>query len=182
MRFTVSPLSSLVAVLLTVAGNAVHAADCPAWLDQDMPRLRSSETINLCDRYAGQPMLLVNTASHCGYTPQFKGLEALNKTYREKGLIVVGFPSDAFRQEADDEAETAEVCFVNYGVTFDMTGVIDVKGARAHPIFAELARQTAAPAWNFNKYLVDRDGHVQHFGSNVTPESEELRKAIEQAL
>jgi len=95
----------------------------------------------------------------------------------------VGFPSDDFRQEADDEAETAEVCFVNYGVTFTMLAPTAVKGPAANPVFAELGRRTSEPAWNFNKYLVSADGgSVEHFGSRVAPGSDELAAAIEKTL
>jgi glutathione peroxidase len=164
-----------------LAGSA--RAACPAFLDHDFQKLHSSETVNICKAYAGKPLLIVNTASHCGYTPQFKGLEALNEKYRKRGLILVGFPSDDFNQEAKDEAETAQVCYVNYGVTFTMLSPLPVKGAAANPVFKELNRQSHEPTWNFNKYLVKPDGTVtQYFDSEVTPESPELTKAIERLL
>jgi glutathione peroxidase len=161
-----------------VAGPA-QAGDCPAWLDQDFRKLRSAETVNLCTAHAGKPLLIVNTASYCGYTPQFKGLEALHQKYREQGLVVVGFPSDDFNQEAADQADTAEVCYVNYGVKFTMLEPTAVKGPQANPVFKELARQSRAPGWNFNKYLVAPDGQVvQYFGSSVDPGSREMNEAI----
>lgn len=172
--------------LLAVAAlsiSATAAADCPAILDHDMQKLRSSETVNLCAAYAGKPVLVINTASHCGFTPQFKGLEALYQDYREQGLAVAGFPSDSFNQEADDAEETATVCYVNYGVTFDMYSEIPVKGSAAHPLFAQLADAQGAPRWNFTKYLIDRDGNVvAKWGSRTAPEDKEMRAAIEQAL
>lgn len=173
----------LFTALIGLAASAQALAECPQILNQQMKVLGKPETVNLCDRYAGKPVLVINTASHCGFTKQFKGLEALYQQYRERGLAVAGFPSDDFRQEADDEQETAKVCFVNYGVTFDMYATIPVRGSDANPLFRELAAQTEAPSWNFNKYLIDKDGKVvAHFGSMTTPEDEELKAAIEKVL
>ena len=158
---------------------AAVTKSCPAFLDRDFRKLRSSGTVNLCRDFAGKPLLLVNTASRCGYTPQFKGLQALYERYKNKGLMVVGFPSDDFRQEAKDEAETAEVCYVNYGVTFVMLSPTAVTGPNANPVFTELARQQRAPDWNFNKYLISSDGKVSaYFDSSITPESLQLNQAI----
>jgi glutathione peroxidase len=125
-----------------------------------MRKLRSRETFDLCQRYGGQPLLVVNTASHCGYTKQFKGLEALYQQYKDRGLAVAGSPSDDFNQEAGSEDATASVCYVNYGVTFDMYSPIHVQGERAHPLFQAIASQTEAPGWNFYKSVIDRDGRV----------------------
>jgi len=128
-------------------------------------------------------MLIVNTASHCGFTPQFKGLEAVHAKYKDRGLVVVGFSSDDFNQEAKDEAEAADTCFLNYGVTFTMIAPQHVKGPDANPVFKELARQSKAPAWNFNKYLVQADGKVsQYFDSKVAPDSQQFSDAIEKIL
>ena len=158
-------------------------ADCPAHLNIEVRKLRSDETINLCEAFSGKPMLVVNTASHCGFTPQFKGLEALHKKYTDKGLVVLGFPSDDFGQEADDEEKTAQVCYLDYGVTFTMFSPIVVKGSTAHPLFKELAKQSKAPTWNFNKYVLDRNGNVvEHFSNFTAPESEELKAVIESVL
>jgi glutathione peroxidase len=182
-----SPTSIHRALLLTtallLAGTASASAPCPAFLDHDFRKLHSSDSINLCSAYAGKPLLIVNTASHCGYTPQFKGLEALHRKYRERGLVVVGFPSDDFNQEAKDQAETADVCYINYGVTFTMLAPSSVKGKGANPVFQELDRRSGEPTWNFNKYLVGADGKVvQHFDSRVRPDSPELQQAIEKLL
>ena len=183
-------LATAVAVLLSGAAVAAPAATapaaapstaktCPAFLNQEFRKLRSSGTVNLCRDFAGKPLLIVNTASHCGYTPQFKGLQALHERYRDKGLVVVGFPSDDFQQEAKDEAETAEVCFLNYGVTFTMLSPTVVTGRNANPVFAELARQQRQPGWNFNKYLVTPEGKVTaYFDSSTTPDSAQLNQAI----
>jgi glutathione peroxidase len=175
-------LRSLILFLLLTGGTAVYAG-CPDYFDHSMRKLHSKEQVNLCEVQAGKPMLVVNTASHCGYTSQFKGLEALYQQYRDRGLTVVGFASDDFRQEAKDEAKAAEVCYVNYGVTFTMIAPSHVKGPEANPVFRELANQTQAPSWNFNKYLVDGSGKViQHFGSNTRPDSKVLQAAIESVL
>jgi glutathione peroxidase len=168
---------------LLVAVPATRAADCPAFLDHDFKKLHSSQSVNLCNEFAGRPLLIVNTASHCGYTPQFKGLEALHKKYQARGLMVVGFPSDDFNQEARSEAKTADICFVNYGVTFTMLAPSSVTGAKDNPVFRELNRRAGEPSWNFNKYLVSADGKsVQRFDSDVTPDSPELSRAVEKLL
>jgi glutathione peroxidase len=166
-----------------VAAQAPVAQQCPSYLDHDFRKLHSSQSVNLCRTFAGRPLLIVNTASHCGFTPQFKGLEAVHTKYKDRGLVVVGFSSDDFNQEAKDEAEAADTCFLNYGVTFVMLAPQHVKGPEANPVFAELARQTQAPSWNFNKYLVQRDGKVaQYFDSRVTPESQQFGEAVEKLL
>ncbi len=175
-------LAALAAVL-ALGAQPAGAAQCPAFLDHEFKRLHSSKTVNLCEETAGKPLLVVNTASHCGYTGQFEGLEALHRKYRDRGLVVVGFPSNDFRQEAGDEAKTAEVCFVNYGVTFTMLAPSPVKGPAANPVFRELVRQAGEPTWNFNKYLVAADGRViERFKSSVAPGSPELEQAIEKLL
>jgi glutathione peroxidase len=183
---TIAPISIPAALVLCTGllfGSEVTAGQCPAFLNQDFKKLRSEQSINLCEAYAGKPLLIVNTASHCGYTPQFKGLEALHQKYRARGLMVVGFPSDDFNQEAKQEAETAQICYINYGVTFTMLSPSAVTGGNANPVFKELARKSSAPNWNFNKYLVSADGKVvRHFDSNVKPGSAQLNDAIEQLL
>jgi glutathione peroxidase len=163
--------------------NPLAWAECPSYLDQTLRKLHSQDSINLCESFAGKPMLIVNTASHCGFTSQFKGLEDLHQEYKEQGLVVVGFSSNDFNQEAKDEAKAAKICFVNNGVSFTMLAPSHVRGEAANPVFRQLSEQTQAPGWNFNKYLVDRNGKVvEHFESRVTPESEQLRDAIEKLL
>lgn len=171
-------------ITAALAGSTqMAAAGGDALLGHELRRLHSPETVKL-DRYAGQPLLIVNTASHCGFTRQFEGLEAVHKEYADKGLKVLGFSSDDFNQEAKDEAKAAEVCFVNFGVTFDMFATIPVRGEGAHPLFRELARQSGqSPQWNFHKYVVDRDGRVvATFPSRVEPGDPALRAAIEGVL
>lgn len=183
-RLLAPVLLALALLPMTPSATADDKVDTAALYDHDLRRLHSSESINLRSAYAGKPLLVVNTASHCGYTGQFKGLEALHKRYKDAGLKVVGFPSNDFRQESDDEAKTAEVCFINYGVSFDMFVPISVKGAGAHPVFREIARQSSvAPRWNFHKYVIDREGHVvANFPSSVEPDDPALVAAIEKIL
>ena len=184
MSSTRSTFRLFLAAVLAIGAVHVSAesAGCPDYLNTEMRRLHSQETANLCDFYrAGKPMVIVNTASHCGFTKQFGGLEKLHQKYKDQGLVVLGFPSNSFNQEEKSEEGTARVCYKNYGVTFPMFEHVDVKGKEAHPLFAYLAKQTEAPSWNFNKYLID-DGNVQHFGSRVAPEGSELEEAIGEAL
>lgn len=165
---------------LLMAASAVQA--CPDFLDTTLPRLHSSERVNLCElTREAKAVLIVNTASHCGYTRQFKGLEALHQAYKDQGLVVLGFPSASFNQEADDEAETAAVCYKNYGVTFPMFSERSVTGQDADPIFAALADRSAPPAWNFNKYLLVGN-RVTHFDSRVEPMGSPLERAVQQTL
>ena len=188
-------LASLTVAISAIAAFSMQApalAETPRAQESDAPqalfhhqlrRLHSGETVDLAKQFDGQPVLIVNTASHCGFTGQFKGLEALHQAYKDKGLKVAGFSSDDFQQEADSEAKAAEVCFVNFGVSFDMFAPIHVRGPEAHPLFRELARQSEAPRWNFHKYVIDRNGKVvAAFPSRVAPDAEELRKAIEKVL
>lgn len=171
------------ALLLMGTLASTVQASCPDYLDHSMRRLHSQESVNLCEVTAGKPVLIVNTASHCGFTPQFKGLEALHQNYKDRGLVVVGFASDSFKQEADTEAKAADVCFVNYGVSFTMLAPTPVKGEAANPVFQALGATAGAPKWNFNKYLVDSDGVViEHFDSGVSPDSAALTDAIEKVL
>lgn len=163
--------------------SGVGFAACPDWLDVEFPRLRSHEQVDLCALKGDRVLLIVNTASQCGFTPQFEGLEALYQRYRERGFEIVGFPSDSFRQEFDDEAETAKICYVNYGVTFTMLAPSPVRGDDANPVFAHLAEVLGPPRWNFYKYLIGRDGTpLASFPPTVKPLDEELVRAIEEAL
>jgi glutathione peroxidase len=171
------------AVLIAQQGIASEKS-CPSWMNETKRMLRSDKSKNLCEAYAGKPLLIVNTASHCGFTPQFTGLEALYQRYKDQGLVVIGFPSDDFNQEDKEEAQTAEVCYANYGVTFDMYAPISVKGDNADPLFKGLAKEGGGyPKWNFYKYLVDKNGVVvKRFSSMDKPDGDDMREAIEQVL
>lgn len=163
--------------------NSTSATPCLAFMQHNEKKLHAKEMLNLCELTAGKPMLIVNTASHCGFTPQFTALEALHKAYKDKGLVVIGFPSNDFFQEEDEEKDTADICFVNYGVTFTMLSPVHVFGSNAHPIFKKLADKTTAPKWNFYKYLVSADGKtIKHFNSRVTPDSADFVSAVKAIL
>jgi glutathione peroxidase len=172
-----------VPALLVAFTGLVHAAECPELLEGSLPKLRSKETIDLCQRFAGKPLVVVNTASFCGFAPQFKSLEALNQRYKGQGLEVIGVPSNDFKQESKDGEETAKVCYVNYGVTFTMTEPQKVRGDDATHLFEVLAAQSDAPKWNFYKYVIDRKGKViANFSSLTTPDDPEFIAAVEKAL
>jgi glutathione peroxidase len=141
----------------------------------------------LLKKYEGKVLLIVNVASECGYTPQYKDLEALYKKYKSKGFVVLGFPSNNFgKQESGTDAEIRAFCERNYGVTFDMFSKISVKGTDQHPLYKMITSDKNVAGdvkWNFQKYLVDRKGNLkQKFMSDVEPMSKELVAAIEDAL
>ena len=171
-------------VIALIAGLGLSSGTlaCPEFLDTEMRKLSSKETINFCESYAGKPMLIVNTASNCGYTPQFTGLEQLHQDYKDQGLVVVGFSSDDFfGQEEDDEADAAAVCFDKYEVTFPVIATSSVKKRNANPVFKGLGEAKGYPSWNFNKYVISADGEVvAKFGSSVGPDSDELRNLIDE--
>lgn len=174
---------ALAAICAPAFADSQSAGAGAPFFGHELRRLHSDEVVNLSERFGGQPVLVVNTASHCGFTRQFRELESVHQKYKDRGLKVAGFPSDDFRQEAGDEAKTAEVCFENFGVTFDMFAPIQVTGERANPLFREIARQSAAPDWNFHKYVIDRNGRVvAAFPSRVKPDAPEVLKAIEKVL
>lgn len=176
-------LLSLLLLLWLNAAHANAANECAPWQKVTVNQLHSSKQLDFCQLMAQRPVLIVNTASHCGFTGQFKGLEALYQRYKDRGLLVVGVPSNSFYQEAKDAATTAEVCYKNYGVSFVMTESLSVKGDDSHPLFRHLAAQTTAPNWNFNKYLVAPNGEVlAHFPSRIDPGDPEFVRAIETLL
>jgi glutathione peroxidase len=163
---------------------APTAAECPALLKHTMTRLQDEAPQPLC-QYAGKVLLVVNTASQCGYTPQYKGLEALHARYAARGLVVMGFPSNDFGgQEPGDAKKIGETCFNFYGVRFPMFGKVTVKGPDAHPFYAQLVRAAGqGPGWNFHKYLVDRQGRVvASFKSDVEPEDKRVTGEVDKLL
>ena len=162
---------------------AAAPASCPALLNQNFKRLQDEAPQNLC-QYAGKVVLVVNTASYCGYTKQYEGLEKLYAKYGSRGLVVLGFPSNDFKQEAESAKEIADLCYNTYGVKFPMFAKTVVSGPNANPLHASLAKQTGKePKWNFTKYLIGRDGKViEYFPSKVAPEDAQLVSKIEAAL
>jgi len=188
-------MKTLIACLLAtlfLAAAPAHAqaapadgANCPTLLQHSFPRLQDEKPQALC-QYAGKVLLVVNTASYCGFTPQYEGLEALYAKYGPQGLVVLGFPTNDFgQQEPKDGKDIADFCFNTYGVKFPMFSKSVVKGPQANnALFADLVKATGkAPAWNFNKYLVDRQGKtVTYYDSKITPSSMTLVSAVEKAL
>jgi glutathione peroxidase len=171
-------------VLLGLSLGSAQAETCPDLLNFSAQKLRSKESVDFCKAYQGKVILVVNTASQCGFTPQFKGLEALYQKYKDRNFVILGFPSDDFHQEFSDEAKTAEVCHQNYGVTFPVFKSSPVRGDNANYLFKKLAeRSGTTPKWNFYKYLIDANGKVvESYASMTTPEDEGLRQKIEALL
>ena len=177
-------MSGVLGCLLAVNVLAAPQAMCKSVLDYSFPELLTGKPQSLCE-YTGKVVLVVNTASQCGYTPQYEGLEALFKRYRARGLVVVGFPSNDFGgQEPGSNKEVAQFCQMNYGVSFPMFEKSAVSGPQANAFYAALAqRGGGAPHWNFHKYLIDRAGNrVVGFDSNVTPAAARLAREIERLL
>ena len=156
---------------------------CPTLLNHTFERLQDEKPQSLC-QYAGKVVLVVNTASFCGFTSQYKGLEALNTQYKDKGLVVLGFPSNDFAQEKASNKEIADFCESTFGVKFPMFTKTQVTGDGAAPLFKQLTVQTGQkPRWNFHKYLIGRDGKViDQYNSMIDPGSKTLVSAIDKAL
>jgi glutathione peroxidase len=173
-------------IVIMLALLALPAAACESeLLDQDFRPLASKDEVNLCDAYEGNVLLVVNTASKCGNTPQYDGLEALYEKYGDQGLVVLGFPSNDFLgQEPGTEEEIKEFCRLTYGVQFPMFEKTSVREGDAHPFYVELAAQAGTyPTWNFHKYLIDRQGEVvREFSPRTQPDDPELVAALQQAL
>ena len=176
-------LSLMGLITLGVVPNA-SAGECPALLNQSFPGLVDGKSQSLC-QYQGKVILVVNTASFCGYTSQYDGLEKLYTRLKGNGLVVLGFPSNDFgEQEPGSSKEIADFCRLTYGVEFPMLGKTVVKGKDANPFYRKLAEITGStPGWNFHKYLINRDAtKVLAFGSATTPEDKELLKKIDEFL
>jgi glutathione peroxidase len=179
MKRTVT--AALCAGTLLLLSEAAMA--CPSVLNHKFNNL-DGKPVNLCD-YAGKVVLAVNTASYCGNTPQYKGLEALYSKYKDQGLVVIGFPANDFgSQEPGTAKEIKDFCELTYGVKFPMIEKTSVVPGKANPVFAELTRMTGdAPEWNFHKYLLSRDGkRAVSFSARTKPESAEVVKQIEALL
>ncbi len=172
------------AMMVALIGWSAAEA-CPEALNFNKRVLAGEERVKLCERYAGKVVLIVNTASKCAYTPQYDGLEALYREYRDRGLVVLGFPSNDFgAQEPGSEKKVQEFCRLTYAVDFPMFEKTRARRGAAGPLYETLGRLTGEyPKWNFHKYLIDREGEVAgSFPSRVKPRSEELVNAIEALL
>ncbi len=173
--------------LLTVSAAPSVAADpesCPTLLKHTFARLQDEAPQSLC-QHAGKVVLVVNTASYCGFTGQFDGLEKMYAKYQEQGLVVVGFPSNDFgSQDPGSNKEIADFCRLTYGVKFPMFAKSEVVGGGTNPLYRQLAAATGEkPKWNFHKYLIDRSGKkVSSFPSTTAPDSRSFVAAVEKAL
>ena len=157
---------------------------CPTILHQRFNRLQDEVPQDLC-QYAGKVVLVVNTASYCGFTNQYEGLEALHARYQARGLVVLGFPSNDFgKQEPGSSKQSADFCYNTYGVKFPMFSKSVVSGPDQNPLHAALAKATGkSPQWNFHKYLIDRSGKVvANYPGEVGPDTAELIAALEKTL
>jgi glutathione peroxidase len=172
-----------VAISMTTPSAWAAQAGCPAVLNHTHLRLQDEKPQDLC-QYAGRVVLVVNTASYCGFTPQYKGLEALYSKYKSQGLVIIGFPSNDFSQEPDSNQKIADFCENTYGVKFPMMSKTSVRGSQAAPIFQQLAQKTeTAPKWNFYKYLISRDGRdIKAFSSMTNPSDRDFVAQVERML
>lgn len=170
---------------LAVMAISSPAALAGSLLDQDFRRLASDEVVNLGDEFAGKVILIVNTASKCGNTPQYEGLEQLYEEYGDNGFVVLGFPSNDFRgQEPGTEEEIQEFCRLTYKVKFPMFEKVTVKKGDAHPFFDNLAAAAGTyPTWNFHKFLIGKDGElIREFSPRTQPYDDKLIEEIRTAL
>jgi glutathione peroxidase len=172
------------ACLLPAVARAQTAAPaCPAILQHTFLRLQDEKPQALC-QYTGKVVLVVNTASFCSFTPQYKGLEALDSKYRARGFVVLGFPSNDFAQESGSNQEIAAFCENTFGVKFPMFAKSSVRGADANPLFKQLAQLSGTtPKWNFYKYLIGRDGTViDAYSSLTSPDDRRFVREVEKQL
>ena len=174
----------VIIALLSFTSVSAYASDCPDLLKFVKRKLNSQDTVNMCQAYQGKTILFVNTASYCGFTPQFEGLEALYSQYKDKDFVVLGFPSHDFNQEDKSEVKTGQICRLTYGVKFPMFEAMSVRGEEADPLYRMLADKSGqAPKWNFFKYLMDKNGNVVNaYASAVKPTDKTLVGDIERAL
>jgi glutathione peroxidase len=173
------------ATALLLALTTAAFAGKAGLLDRSYRPLAGKTPVELDKTYGGDVVLVVNTASKCGYTPQFEALEALHRKYADRGFAVLGFPSGDFKaQEYDDEKQIKEFCTLTYGVKFPMFEKVHVVGADATPLYKDLASvSNDPPKWNFHKYLIGRDGRlIASWGSKTTPDDKAIVEAIEKAL
>lgn len=185
MKLT-STISFLIGSCFTLGANTVYAQTAANTdiLSHTFPRLQDDAPQNL-QQYKGKVILVVNTASYCGFTKQYEGLEALYAKYQGKGFVVLGFPSNDFgKQEPGSSKEIADFCYNTYGVKFPMMAKTSVQGDAVNPFYAQLIKATGVtPKWNFYKYLISRDGKVlSAYASKVTPEDKNLVADIEKAM
>ena len=177
-------MRTIAGLLTFMAATAALSSDA-SLLDQEFRRLASDEVVNLQAAYGGKVVLVVNTASKCGNTPQYEGLEQLYDEYGDRGLVVLGFPSnDFFGQEPGTEEEIQEFCRLTFGVRFPMFEKVTVKEGEAHPFFEQLAAAAGTyPTWNFHKFLIGRDGRlIAEFSPRTQPHDDKLVASIESAL
>ncbi|HWT54634.1 MAG TPA: glutathione peroxidase [Rhodocyclaceae bacterium] len=177
-------LFALLAVLGACFGAHAGAAECPVLLRHTFPALQDGKPQDLC-QYAGKVLLVVNSASYCGYTNQYDSLEALYKRLQDQGLVVLGFPSNDFGgQEPGSDKQIADFCRTTYGIRYPMFAKSEVIGSRANAFYVALAKRSGAtPQWNFHKYLIDRRGEqVESFGSDVRPDDPRLLRRIDAFL
>ncbi|MBO9648028.1 MAG: glutathione peroxidase [Variovorax sp.] len=182
IRICLSTVIFCCAAATASAQNATPSS-CPAILQHTFARLQDEKPQALC-QYAGKVVLVVNTASFCGFTPQYKGLEALDQRYRSQGLVVLGFPSNDFAQESGSNKEIADFCESTFGVKFPMFTKSSVRGPDANPLFKELAQVSGTtPRWNFYKYLIARDGKVvESYSSLTSPDDRGFIRDVEKQL
>ena len=176
-------LFSTAIMLLSFTVMDVSANQCPKALDFEIKRLGEDKVENLC-QYKGKVILVVNTASKCGFTPQYEGLEKLYSEKKDRGLVVLGFPSHDFYQEPAPEQDIKDFCNLTYNVKFPMFTKVNVRGEKAHPFYKNLAAETnSSPKWNFWKYLINKEGEVVKSYSMVTsPDGNKLTGMIDKLL
>ena len=176
-------LTPMLGLTINQAQASPSSAGCPALLNQTFAQLQDDEPRSLCE-FQGKVVLVVNTASFCGFTQQYEGLEALYRNYKDQGLVVLGFPSNDFgNQEPGSNQQIAEFCSNTFSIRFPMFAKTKVRGPGANPLFAELARLAEAPGWNFHKYVIGRDGRlVSSYSSAVSHNSRRLLSDLQAAL